>query len=180
MCMYICIYMYVCIYMCVCIYIYVHVYIYVYIYIYVCIYIYIYNPGNLALAVSFQKSFWNKHPTLRVEERRCHQWTETRTGPERLWSWAIYILIIFLKPPGGSRKWDFIEAYAAICQQVVKGNNPLFQLFLQVILLCSKWSHSWQIGSALSKSLNNHKSVSDNCSFLPNSTFSLTLERPRT
>ena len=73
---------------------------------------------------------------IRVEEKSCHQENEARTIAERLQSQVHFVFSFYtLKSQGDMDKQSRI--YRAICgsQQVVNGKDPLFQLFLEVIVL---------------------------------------------
>lgn len=67
---------------------------------------------------------------MKMEERRCHQWNEARRAPGRLQSQLQFPFSVCALTP--ESRVVFTGVYG--CQQVVKGNNPLFQLFLKVTL----------------------------------------------
>jgi hypothetical protein len=70
---------------------------------------------------------------MRVE-KRCHQWIKARTAPERLQSWIQFAFSFYIRRPKWDRQTSNILQSVCCSQQVVKGNNPLFQLFLHVII----------------------------------------------
>lgn len=69
-----------------------------------------------------QESFWNKHSN-----------TEVRIAPKRLQYRFICFLILNSQTTWRIRQTSDIWVLGS--QQLVKGNAPWFQLFLQVILL---------------------------------------------
>jgi hypothetical protein len=69
-------------------------------------------------------------PLLKMEETRCHQRTEARTAPERLQSQVQLPFSVCALTP--QSRAVFTGVYGRY--QVAKGNNPLFQVFLMVIL----------------------------------------------
>lgn len=73
----------------------------------------------------------------------------------------VCILSLYSKTTRASKQ-DFYRSFLG-SEQVVKGNGPLFQLFVQVILF--QVSSVGSASSALPKSLN--KSISKSSSFLP-------------
>lgn len=101
----------------------------------------------------------NKHLDTRKGGERCHP---SRPGP---------VCILFLRSE--TTKWG--EQASKISQRPTwqslgyQGQQPIVLVIPPGhSVLCNKWSHPWQTGSAssaLDKPLN--KSISNNCSFLP-------------
>lgn len=89
---------------------------------------------------------------IRMERKRCHWWTIARTVPERLPCHIQFVFSFYiLKLLGGAGKEVRLHRRVLGSQLVVKGNGPLSQQFLKVILF-QLASEVWQIESTSSTS----------------------------